>query len=147
MNLLAAVVSIALAATTVLIHYETLRHTSALIARLPMAPRRRLLVVLACVFLAHTVEIWLHAVAYYGLFKGLHISGFRGTFHNRFPDFLYFSTETYTSLGFGDVYPLGGLRLIAGFETLTGLLMIGWSSSFTYLAMQKFWPSHDREPQ
>ncbi len=142
MNTLAAAVSIALVVATVLIHYEALRYTSNLIAVLTMAPRRRLLVVLAVVILAHTTEIWLHAVAYYGLYNGLHLAGFHGVFHDDFQDFVYFSTETYTSLGFGDVYPLGGLRLIAGVETLTGLLMIGWSSSFTYLVMQRFWPSH-----
>jgi hypothetical protein len=27
-------------------------------------------------------------------------------------------------------------------EALVGLLMIGWSASFTYLAMEKFWPMH-----
>ncbi|MGE5242209.1 MAG: ion channel [Bacteroidota bacterium] len=46
---------------------------------------------------------------------------------------------TYTSLGLGDVYPLGDLRLIAGIESLIGLLMIAWSASFTYLMMEKFW--------
>ena len=30
-------------------------------------------------------------------------------------------------------------RLIAGVEALTGLLMIGWSASFTYLEMERFW--------
>ena len=31
-----------------------------------------------------------------------------------FGEYLYFSTITYTSLGFGDVYPTGGLRMVAG---------------------------------
>jgi hypothetical protein len=34
------------------------------------------------------------------------------------------------------------VRLIAGVEALTGLLMIAWSASFTYVAMEKFWPLH-----
>jgi len=50
-----------------------------------------------------------------------------------------FSAETYTTIGLGDTYPLGPLRLITGIEALNGLLLIGWSASFTYLAMQKFW--------
>ena len=48
-----------------------------------------------------------------------------------------FATEPLQS-----VYPLGGLRLMAGIETVTGLMMIGWSASFTYLTMEKFWGLH-----
>jgi hypothetical protein len=52
---------------------------------------------------------------------------------------------TYTSLGFGDVYPIESMRLISGVEALTGLLMIAWSASFTYLAMEQFWTLHGSE--
>lgn len=58
------------------------------------------------------------------------------------PDFdmlLYFSAETYTSLGYGDIVPHGALRLLAGTETLTGLLMIGWSASHAFVVMERFW--------
>jgi hypothetical protein len=37
------------------------------------------------------------------------------------------------------VYPLANVRLISGVEALVGLQMIGWSASFTDLAMEKFW--------
>lgn len=57
-------------------------------------------------------------------------------------DNLYFSLATCTSLGYGEIYPAGGLRLIAGIETVTGLMMIGCSASFTYLTMEKFWGLH-----
>ncbi|MHB8622686.1 MAG: ion channel [Sulfuricaulis sp.] len=58
---------------------------------------------------------------------------------------LHFSAETYTSIGFGDIYPLGTLRMIAGIEAPSGLLLIGWSASFTYLAMLKFWYIKERD--
>jgi hypothetical protein len=45
----------------------------------------------------------------------------------------------YTSLGFGDIQPIAHVRLIAGVEALVGLLMIGWSASFTYISMERFW--------
>jgi hypothetical protein len=54
------------------------------------------------------------------------------------------STETYASLGFGDVYPVGVMRLVAGIEALTGLLMIGWTASFTYLEMCRHWLAPER---
>lgn len=50
-----------------------------------------------------------------------------------------FSAETYSSLGYGEVIPGGALRLLAGVEVLNGLLLIGWSASFTYIAMERFW--------
>ena len=57
---------------------------------------------------------------------------------------MYFSAETYTSLGFGDVTPLGPIRLLAGVEALNGLLLIGWSASYTFIAMERFWQAESK---
>ena len=35
--------------------------------------------------------------------------------------------------------------MIAGVEALNGLLLIGWSASFTYLAMERYWPLHGKD--
>jgi hypothetical protein len=45
----------------------------------------------------------------------------------------------YTSLGIGDIVPVGNLRFLAGLETLTGLVLITWTASFMYIEMQRFW--------
>ena len=140
--LLALLFSAVLVVACVLIHYEVLRFTSTLLGRLTIAPRSRILIVMAAVFLAHTIEVWMYAIVYALISDHLDIGGFGGTLENHFSDYLYFSTSTYSSLGYGDVYPLGGLRIMAGIETVTGLVMIGWSASFTYLAMEKFWGLH-----
>jgi Ion channel len=130
----------AMIATTVLIlacilvHYETLRITSDhFLPVLKMPPRPKILIVVAMAFLAHTIEVWIFAFAYYLLGNHVAIGSVAGIEPDDFPQLLYFSTETYTSLGFGDVYPLGGFQLIAGVEALLGLLMIGWSASFTFI--------------
>jgi hypothetical protein len=34
------------------------------------------------------------------------------------------------------------MRLAAGIESLTGLVLITWTASFTFLSMQKFWSDH-----
>ena len=57
-----------------------------------------------------------------------------------FLDYLYFSSVTYTSLGLGDVFPVGHLRFLTGVEALNGLVLIAWTGAFTYLAMGKMWP-------
>lgn len=86
--------------------------------------------------------MWLHAIVFFLVTDDLGIGIFGGTLEYRFADYLYFSTATYTSLGYGDIYPLGGLRLMARIETIVGLMMIAWSASFTYLTMEKFWGLH-----
>lgn len=139
--LLALLFSVFLVATCVLIHYEVLRFTSILLGRLTIPPRPRILVVMIAVFLAHALEVCLYALAYL-LADHLEIGSFGGTLEHHFNDYLYFSTQTYSSLGYGDIYPLGDLRIMAGIETVTGLVMIGWSASFTYLTMEKFWGLH-----
>jgi hypothetical protein len=139
----AAIAVTILVALTILTHYEALRLTSALIPELDwIQPRSRVVLVVFACFAAHTIEVWLFAVAYYLFVDVFALGGFGGVHHGTFLDDVYFSAVTYTSIGFGDVYPLDNVRLITGVEALVGLLMIGWSASFTYLAMEKFWPLH-----
>ena len=54
--------------------------------------------------------------------------------------FIYFSSVVYTTVGFGDLLPVGALRILTAAEGLAGLAMITWSASFTFLAMQRLWP-------
>ena len=32
--------------------------------------------------------------------------------------------------------------LLVSIETLNGLLLLGWTTSYTYIAMQKYWEEH-----
>lgn len=140
----AMMATVALVAICVLVHYEVLRLASDWLPKITLPPRPRILFAVGAAFLAHTVEVWIFAIAYFILGDHVGLGTLVGDRDNTFPELLYFSTVTYTSLGFGDVYPIGGLRLIAGVESLLGLVMIGWSGSFTYLSMQRFWELHGR---
>lgn len=140
--LLALILSTLLLLVTVLIHYEILRLTSSWLGRLNIPPRQRILVVILAAFCAHTAEIWLYAMAYFSLADDFGIGTIGGVRSESFHDYLYFSTSTYTSLGFGDLIPFGSLRIMAAIESLVGLLMIAWSASFTYVTMEKFWGMH-----
>jgi hypothetical protein len=66
---------------------------------------------------------------------------FAGNFEGYLTDFFYFSFTTYTTLGFGDIQPIGDVRYLTGIESLTGLVLITWSASFLYLEMQNYWNS------
>jgi Ion channel len=126
-------------------HYEVLRVLSVYVPRIRIRPRLRLLAVIFGTFLGHMLEIGFYAIAYFFLKDHFDIGNFGGHFVNTFSSYLYFSAETYTTIGLGDIYPLGSLRMITGIEALNGLLLIGWSASFTYLAMQKFWNIKERD--
>lgn len=141
----AMLISVVMVVVTVLVHYEVLRVlTDSIIPRLRISPRRRLLVVMFGVFFAHTVEVWLFAICFYLMDSVDRFGGFRGEPIQSVFDYLYFASISYTSVGYGDIYPVGPLRLVTGLSALCGLLMIGWSASFTYLVMEKFWQLHGR---
>ena len=137
--LLAFLLCVALVVLSTLIHYEMLRGIAARLWRSSWPPRTRLIGVILGAFVAHVAEIVLYALAIYFLAGALRLGTLGAPESFSFTTVLYFSAETFTSLGYGDVLPNGSLRLLAGVEALNGLLLIGWSASFTYLAMERFW--------
>lgn len=140
-------VSAALVIATSFLHYEVLRALYVALPRLRVPRRSKLLVVLAGAFVAHAAEIFLYGGALYAVVAWFGVGELASPGAPfSFANCLYFSAETYTSLGFGDVTPVGPVRLLAGVEALNGLLLIGWSASFTYISMERFWggpPSDD----
>lgn len=139
MPIAAAVAGLLVVSTTV-IHYELLRLLSAALATLRIPSRGKLLLVIFATFFAHALEIMLYALAVYLLVHYARL-GTLGAHYDTLNECLYFSAETYTSLGYGDIVPTGDLRLLAGVEALNGLLLIGWSASYMYIAMERFWKS------
>jgi hypothetical protein len=128
-----------LIALTTVIHYEVLRALNAGLPRLSIPNRSKLLVVIFAAFVAHALEMGVYGVAYFILGKYLEAGSLSGHVGITLINCLYFSAETYTSLGFGDITPIGPVRLLAGAEALNGLLLIGWSASFAYISMERFW--------
>lgn len=133
----------ALIALTTVIHYEVFRVVNSLLPALTIPNRTKLLAVIFTAFVAHAVEMAVYGIALYLLVRYLDVGTLSGSTAFSIDSCLYFSAETYTSLGFGDLTPVGPIRLLAGAEALNGLLLIGWSASFAYIAMEKFWNSDD----
>ena len=128
-----------LVVATTVIHYEVLRGLNQTLPALAIPHRVKLVVVILAAFMAHVIEMALYGGALYGLVAWLDTGSLVGSAGFSLATCMYFSAETYTSLGFGDLTPVGPLRLLAGVEALNGLLLIGWSASFTYIAMERFW--------
>ena len=132
-------VSLLLVAATVIMHYELLQFAGTLPRRLTVPTRPRIIIVIGVVLAAHIFEAGLYAAAYYVLQTQFGMGGLGGHLEGDLLDYFYFSIATYTTLGIGDLHPSGVMRLIAGIESLNGLVLIGWSASFTYLTMEEFW--------
>lgn len=69
----------------------------------------------------HTVEIWLYAVVYF-------VQGALTDFESA----LYFSTTSFTTIGYGDVVLDKQWRLVSAIEGANGLLLFGWSTAFLF---------------
>jgi len=132
--------------------YEILGKVWTILPKLTVTPRLRVMFIGLPVFAVHIIGMWLYAVAYFlvenytTLGKIVGASRVYGINYESFLDCLYFSAATYTSLGLGDLIPTHDMRMLVGAEVLNGLIMIGWTISFTYLTMEKFWrePGHKK---
>ena len=78
------------------------------------------------VFLIHTVEAWAWALLYLalGAFETLEAA-------------LYFSTATFTTVGYGDVVLDERWRLLAALESSNGIVMIGVSTAILFAALTR----------
>ena len=124
---------------TIGVHFEFLRRMPDIAESFGLRPRLRVVVIMVGAFTAHTLEVYMFALGYRLLDAIYPPKLFDGQFNGEFEDYVYFSAASYTSLGVGDIWPLGPVRIISGTEALTGLIMIAWTASFTYLMMGRYW--------
>ncbi|HWU03105.1 MAG TPA: ion channel [Novosphingobium sp.] len=89
----------------------------------PLSPRGVLFtlsIVLAIIAL-HGIEIWAFALVFLGTgaVRGLESS-------------LYFSTISYSTVGYNDAHIAPDWRLLGAFESILGVILLGWSTSFFF---------------
>ena len=85
---------------------------------------------LAIVFL-HLIEIVFWAGAYYILPEVEAILSW--------PDAIYFSMVTFTTLGYGDIVLSGDTRLLTGIQSINGIILSGWSTAMLFMVIQTIW--------
>jgi len=132
-------VNVAVIALTVVIHYEFLYQFTLLVPRIKIRHRFRIVLGVFAALTAHAIEVWIFAFSYYWMDNAPGWGELRGNLEGHFLDYVYFSFSTYTTLGTGDIEPIGRLRYLTGLESLTGLVLITWSASFLYLQMTRYW--------
>ncbi len=97
----------------------------------PLSPRGTaftLGVVIAMLAL-HGIEIWLFALAYIVL----------GAIPQLEPA-LYFSTISYSTVGYSDVHITPEWRLLGAFESVLGIFLLGWSTAFFFRMIGRIAP-------
>lgn len=134
------IINASLIALAIIIHYEVLYHLAKRLSLFPVPPRYKVLLGVFAILGAHTVEVWLFAIAYYFMINTEGLGSLAGNFDQSLLDCVYFSFTNYTTLGIGDIEPAGHIRFLTGLESLTGLVLITWSASFLFLEMQRYWP-------
>ena len=65
------------------------------------------------------------------------LGGFQMTEQSGWMEIYYFSLVNLTTLGLGDIIPLGHLKFLTAIEAMTGFLLISCSASHIFLMMQK----------
>jgi len=128
-NLAVATVMVAI---TFSIHFAGLVGLTALLRQRGREFRRRtskmgetlgqgigILIVVFSLFALHLLQIWLYAFAYL----------FLGELH-QIETAVYFSTSTFTTVGFGDVILSHKWRMLGVAESMNGFLLISWSTAF-----------------
>ena len=81
------------------------------------------------IFFIHTVEIWLWAIVFDAVGA---VSGFENA--------LYFSTVTFSTVGYGDLTAHDDWRMFAALEAMDGFILIGWSIAYLIAASTRHGP-------
>lgn len=132
--------TIAAVGLCVLTHYEGLILLSRGLAGLHARHQRvKVLHAIMTVLFLHVLGIWVFGLTLWLLLQWPECGKVTGQTATHFFDAIYLSAMTYTTVGYGDIAPVGPIRFLAGTEALVGLVLITWSASFTYLEMERFW--------
>lgn len=99
-------------------------------------PRAPLIVAPLLLLLVHVVEIWLFGIAY-GLLADSGFGHIEGA--STLLDYVYFSAAIYTTVGLGDLSPVGPIRALVGAEGLIGLILIAWSATLLFMQLERHW--------
>jgi len=127
----------------VLLEYEGLTLVWRRLSR-HVGPRRiKVLYGIVSVLLIHMLQIALFGMMLWLLTRWPACGALAGEAAGGFLDYVYFSAVSFSTVGFGEIWPVGAIRLLAAVESLSGFVLITWSASFTYLEMEKFWRPED----
>lgn len=97
----------------------------------PLSPRGTLftLSIVLATFSLHGLEIWAFALVYLGIGAASDLEGA-----------LYFSTISYSTVGYNDTHIVAQWRLVGAFESILGMFLLGWSTAFFFRMIARIDP-------
>lgn len=128
-----------IAALAVVVHYEVLSRLHRFLGVTTMGERPRILTMIFVLLFTHIAEIWLFGMGAFILLQMPEQGGIAGLDTITLFETVYLSATTYTTLGYGDLTPTGHIRFLYGTESLTGLVLVTWSASLTFIELQRQW--------
>ncbi len=141
-HIITALSTVAIIIAIVMLHYEGLYWLGRL-GRLEfsglMRHRPHIAIIIFGQLILHVISIWIFGLGYYLLLRQPEFGAFEPIVAHTIGECVYYSAVVYSTLGFGDVIPTGPIRFLTGMEAVTGLVLITWSASFTFLEMQRYW--------
>jgi hypothetical protein len=106
--------------------------------RSPWLTLDRLLVPLTMgggLFLIHGLEVWSYAAVYRAVGAA-----------RSWEEALYISAGAYSTAGWMDAHVPGAWRLMASLESLSGLLLVGWSTAFLFQTLHRILATEEGHP-
>lgn len=137
--LIALIIGFAIMFISVLLHYQAMVTARGILDGSGLSRRSGVLIGMASVTIAQMISIFIYAVVIYFMASWPGMGTLSGEIEASFLDHFYFSIMSYTTLGVGDVFPTGALRIVSGIEALNGFALIGWTASFAYTLMRQGW--------
>ena len=149
-HIVAFLVTLVTSIGAVMMHYESFIVFGRLVGKSSVSHRRRMLVMVFGLLIVHIIAIWGYGISAWWLVAGGwwlveknnvgYLTGYE-TFS--FLDYIFMSAVTYTTVGYGDIVPMGPIRFLYGTQALVGFVLITWSASFAFIEMQRNWNRPD----
>ena len=89
--------------------------------------------------LLHSIEVVLCALFYFLLPDNAGL--------NNWPEAVYFSIVTFTTLGYGDVTLIPAWRQLSGMEAMVGIVVFGLTTAILFTVIQRLWKAGHKDLQ
>ncbi|UCG25898.1 MAG: two pore domain potassium channel family protein [Chloroflexota bacterium] len=107
--------------------------------------RWRIAVLIVGFIIVHLIEIAVFSLAIDTLLQDGSFGHLEGVDVESAGSLFYYSAITYTTVGYGDITPIGDIRLFAGVEALTGMVLVAWTASAIFTVTHRTWRAEQAE--
>ena len=80
------------------------------------------------IFASHIIQIWVWAIFYFFVEET-----------QTWESALYFSTSSFTTVGYGDLILSEEWRLLGSIEAINGMILFGWSTAFIFAGVNRIY--------